>query len=182
MLNATVVGNYFKELQTVTQELSPTSIWNMDETRMNLEHQPAEVLARRGAKSVPGRVGNTRENITLLPCVNAAGGKMPTFIVAKGKTPRSLRSYNMPEGPENAEWRYQQKAWMDDELGEDWFNNLFLKHCGPQRPQILILDSHHSHETLGLLEAALANRIEVLALPSHTTHFYILLTAQCLVL
>ncbi|CAG2185477.1 unnamed protein product [Mytilus edulis] len=45
MLNATVVGNYFKELQTVTEELSPTSIWNMDETGINLEHQPAGVLA-----------------------------------------------------------------------------------------------------------------------------------------
>ncbi|XP_071133040.1 jerky protein homolog [Mytilus edulis] len=171
MLNATVVGNYFKELQTVTEELSPTSIWNMDETGINLEHQPAGVLARRGAKSVPGRVGNTRENITLLPCVNAAGEKMPTFIVAKGKTSRSLRAYNMHEGPENAEWRFQAKAWMDDELGEDWFKNVFLKHCGPQRPQVLVLDSHHSHETLGLLEAALANRIEVLAFPPHTTHF-----------
>ncbi|CAG2186710.1 unnamed protein product [Mytilus edulis] len=41
LLNATVVCNYFKELQTVLQELTPTSICNMDETRNNLEHQPA---------------------------------------------------------------------------------------------------------------------------------------------
>lgn len=56
-----------KELQTVLQELTPTSIWNMDETRNNLEHQPARVLARRVGYTIPGRVGNTRGNITLLP-------------------------------------------------------------------------------------------------------------------
>jgi len=77
----------------------------------------------------------------------------------------------MHEGPEETEWRFQAKAWMDDELGVDWFKNVFLKNCGPQRPQVLILDSHHSHETLGLLEEAIANNIKVLAMPPHTTHY-----------
>ena len=80
MLNPTVVGNYLKELKQVTEGLAPTSIWNMDETGLNLEHQPSRVIARKGAKSVPGRVGNSRENITVLPCVNSAGEKMPPLL------------------------------------------------------------------------------------------------------
>ncbi|XP_033753088.1 uncharacterized protein LOC117336586 [Pecten maximus] len=99
MLNRTTVGNYMLDLYPLATSLPPTSIWNMDETGICLEHQPSRVIARQGSKSVPGRVGNSRENITFLPCVSAAGERMPPFIVGKGKTPRSLRSFNVHEGP-----------------------------------------------------------------------------------
>lgn len=50
----------------------------MDETGKNLEHQQAGLLERRGAKSVPDH-----ENVTLLPCVNAAGGKCQNSLWQK---------------------------------------------------------------------------------------------------
>ena len=56
---------------------------------------------------------------------------------------------------------------MEDSLGHQWFNDVFLKHCGPVRPQLLILDQHRSHEVLELVEMAMANNIILLALPSH---------------
>ena len=46
-----------------------------------------------------------------------------------------------------------------------------MKHCGPDRPQLLLLDGHHSHEVLGLIEKARANSIELLTFPPHTTHY-----------
>ena len=52
---------------------------------------------------------------------------------------------------------------MDAMLGELWFKDHSLKYCGPERPQLIVLDSHSSHETLGLIEAARD------ALPPHTT-------------
>lgn len=55
--------------------------------------------------------------------------------------------------------------------GEQWFKTVFLPNCGNERPQLLILDGHGSHETLGLLELAAQEGIHVLALPPHTTHF-----------
>ena len=57
---------------------------------------------------------------------------------------------------------------MTDEIGEQWFT-----HCGDARPQLLIMDNHHSHESLSLLEAAPANtsNITVLTFPPHTTHY-----------
>ena len=68
MLNPVTVGNYMKELHSYAT-FSPTHIWNMDETGINLEHQPTRVIARQGANSVPGRIGNSRENVTLVPLV-----------------------------------------------------------------------------------------------------------------
>lgn len=74
-------------------------------------------------------------------------------------------------GPPRTHWTYQQNAWTEDILGVEWFCNIFLKGCGEHRPQILILDGHHSHEVLGLIEAASKNNIHIMALPPHTTHY-----------
>ena len=79
------MGDYFKDLHFEVASMLLSSIWNMDETNMCLEHKPANVVARKGAKTVPGRTSNSRETVTLLPCINAAGQKMPPLIIVKGK-------------------------------------------------------------------------------------------------
>lgn len=62
------------------------------------------------------------------------------------------------------------KGWVTDNLGEKWFNNVFLEHCDPQRPQMLIFYGHSSHESLAILMRAIEENILILALPPHTTH------------
>jgi len=44
---------------------------------------------------------------------------------------------------------------MTDGIGEKWFQDIFLTTIEPERPQLLILDGHSSHETLGLLQCAM---------------------------
>ena len=61
---------------------------------------------------------------------------------------------NVSEGPHGAKWTYQANAWTEDVIGVEWFEGIFLKECGPYRPQLLILDGHSSHERLGLMEEA----------------------------
>ena len=114
---------------------------------------------------------NTRESVSVLVCVNAAGQEIPPFCIMRGKTERSLHVYNTSEGVFGARYTYQEKAWMEDVLGVEWFKDHFLKHCGPHRPQLMLLDSHCSHETLGLIEAARENNITLLTFPPHTTHY-----------
>ena len=45
-----------------------------------------------------------------------------------------------------------------------------MAHCGEERPQLNILDGHHSHETIGIIDVARKENI-LLCLPPHTTHF-----------
>ena len=54
---------------------------------------------------------------------------------------------------------------MNDEIGELWFRRVFLPNCGEQRPQLLILDGHSSHESLSLLELAESQDVHILSLP-----------------
>lgn len=174
-LNHVQTGNYFLELLEILERLKLTNkphlLWNMDESGSSMEHNPTLVCARKGARQVPGRTANTRENNTLVVCVNAAGQSMSTLIIVKGKTDRALQGYSTTEGPPKALWTYQEKAWTEDLLGVEWFHNIFLKQCGKQRPQLLIVDGHHSHEVLGLLEKAAEENIHILCLPPHTTQY-----------
>ncbi|CAC5361357.1 unnamed protein product [Mytilus coruscus] len=119
MLNPLKVGRYFVNLHTqlTTNKLSPTEVWNMDETGLSLEHRPSKVLAAEGIRSVPGKTGNSRECVTILPCINAAGEKMPPLVIVKGKTERSLRSFNTHEGPPGSNGPSKKKAWMNDLIG-----------------------------------------------------------------
>ena len=149
----------------------PARIWNCDETGKQLEHTPARVVALKGTRNVVGRTSNDRSHITIMACVNAAGERMPPRVIVKGKTSKSLFGYNTAAAPPNTVWSYQEKARMNEELCEKWFRKVFLQHCGPERPQLLILDGHGSHETLELLQLAEQEGIHILALPPHTTHF-----------
>ncbi|OWF49329.1 Pogo transposable element with KRAB domain [Mizuhopecten yessoensis] len=106
-----------------------------------------------------------------MACVNAAGTSMPPMLIVKGKIRKSLFGYNTAASPQDSVWTYHERAWMNEELGEEWFRNVFLRHCGQERPQLLILDGHGSHETLGLLELAKQENISIIALPPHTTHY-----------
>ncbi|KAL5010141.1 hypothetical protein ScPMuIL_012446 [Solemya velum] len=175
MLNPTVTGKYFNELGNILEMLKlsnqPKKIWNIDETSVPLLHKPARVIASTGAKNVPCRVGNNRENISVLACINADGNSIPPMVIVKGKTPKSLNAYNTKEGVPGAVYTFQEKAWMEDTLGQLWFQNHFLKHCGPERPQLIILDSHSSHESLGLIDAARDENITLLTFPPHTTQW-----------
>ncbi|GFR59263.1 DDE-domain-containing protein [Elysia marginata] len=54
-------------------------------------------------------------------------------------------------------------------MGEEWFRHVFLRHCGPARPQVRLLDSHSSHEVVELLHLAWKENIHLVALLPHTT-------------
>eukprot|EP00105_Crassostrea_gigas_P028411 XP_011450053.1 PREDICTED: uncharacterized protein LOC105344111 [Crassostrea gigas] len=173
MMNREVVSKHFSALGQLVTDLQlddkPECIWNCDEKGFQFEHSPVSVCARKGSRSLPGRISNSRESISVLATINALGVRMPPMVVVKGKTRRSLESFSTADGPPNTVWTFQEKAWMTDARGEQWFEEVFLKYCGPHRPQPLILYSHRSHEVLGLLQMAKANGIHILALPPHTT-------------
>lgn len=68
MLNQTVTDNYFSTLSDKLNQLElqdkPKNIWNIDETSVPLLHKPAKAIVPTGAKNIPGRVGNSRDNVT----------------------------------------------------------------------------------------------------------------------
>ncbi|XP_060564207.1 uncharacterized protein LOC132723495 [Ruditapes philippinarum] len=172
MLNHVVVENYFNDLGKIIQDLNLSSIniWNCDETGLNFEHCPVNVIAERGT-TVVSKTSQKSSNLTIMACVNAAGDAMPPLIITKGKTVKSLHGFKTIDAPKDTVWSYQEKGWITDEIGERWFNQVFIKQCGPKRPQLLVFDDHSSHETLAIIERAIEENIILLSLPPHTTHY-----------
>ena len=108
-VNPTVVGQYFIDLKSILGKgFTPSTIWNMDETHMNFTHTPSRVIASKSARTTPGRVSNSREGVTVFGCGSAYGVILPPLFVVKGKTRKSVESYNISEGPVNAKWTYQR--------------------------------------------------------------------------
>ena len=102
MLNPTVTEKYFLELSNTLVSLGikdiPVRIWNIDETSVPLLHKPTKIIAEKGIKNNPGRVGNSRDNVSVLACINAERGEIPPMIIVKGKTYKSLHGYNTKDG------------------------------------------------------------------------------------
>ena len=171
-MNKTETDRYFDLLRATLDklEVQPEHIWNCDETNIQLEHKPKAVVGRKGS-NVPGRVANSKESVSILGCGNAVGTIMSPMVIVKGKTKRSLMGWKTEDAPPNTKWTFQSKSYMDTCLGLEWFQNVFLQECGSHRPQLLILDSHCSHETLDLLELGKKENITLLSLPSHCTHY-----------
>ena len=174
-LNGPITTSYFDYLCSLLDELNlkeqPARIWNADETGLRFEHDPVKVITEKGIKNVVGKTSEDRTNITILACGNAAGKIISPLVIVKGKTSASLHGYNTVAAPPNTKWAFSDKGWMNDTMGEMWFRDLFLPECGPERPQLLIMDGHSSHETLGILEMAREENIHILCLPPHCTHF-----------
>ena len=98
----------------------------------SFQHKPTKVLANCTLQNTPGRVSDSREGTTFITNACANGTYMPPMIVVKGKTPKSLMGYNTLDGPKDAFWTHQQKAWTDNLLGGEWLQ-LFQNYLGQQQ-------------------------------------------------
>jgi hypothetical protein len=170
---------FFHDAAQYTRGIKPENMWNMDESGFHMEHDPAKIVCKKGVRAVNSRVSSSRENVTVVACTSAAGEVMPPMFIVKGKTYKSLRGFQTTDAPAHSRWTFQAKAWMEDALGVEWFVNVFLKHCGPDRPQVLFLDQHHSHEVFELLEIAKRQNIHIVAFPPHSSHWLQPLDMSC---
>lgn len=67
-----------------------------------------------------------------------------------------------------------QKGWTDGKIGVEWIKifdeQTWEKAAGCH--QLLLVDGHNSHYTLGFLGYTTAHNIHILCYPAHATHIY----------
>ncbi|GFS04179.1 jerky protein [Elysia marginata] len=132
-MNPVVVDHYFQDLDALITSLDlaakPERIRNADETGLQFSPEPDRANGKKGMRGFVARTSNSRESITTLVCVNAAGTAMPPLCVVKGKTMHSVQSFATQDAPQGTVWTYQPNAWMGEALGIEWFREVFLKNC-----------------------------------------------------
>ena len=174
-MDAVKVGKYFAALKDVlsSSELldKPDRLWNMDETGLQLDVKPTKVVAKKGSKHLHSRTSGNRETITVIACVSASGKTLPPHIIVKGKTAKSLMGFNTEASPPGTNWSWSETGWTKQGLAKLWFTDTFMANIGPERPQLLVLDGHDSHNFLELIDLAVENNIHIVEMPAHTSNW-----------
>lgn len=168
------VNNYFRLVEEVFSENllfdKPGSIFNVDETGLQLNNKPGQVIAAKGSKNVSSLTsGEKGETISVVACCNGEGSFLPPYCIFKGKNIKREFSNGMPPG--SVVRMSEKSAYVNAEIFFDWLKNHFL----PRKPAgkvVLILDGHTSHCNLcEMLEFAEEHEIIMICLPAHTTHY-----------
>lgn len=147
----------------------PQSIFNVDESGIQLINKVGKVVAKKGAKVVNKiTTGEKGETVSLVACCSAEGRFLPPSLIYKGKNLKPEFQDGLPTG--SKVFMNQKSAYINSDLFLQWFKELFLPRKAPGR-NILVLDGHCSHVTsIALLELAEAEEVTLLCLPPHTTH------------
>ena len=151
----------------------PNHIWNCDESGVQVGRSGgAIVLARRGSRSVHSIEPNQKEHLSVLSCINVDEGCIPNFYILKGCYFLVDYIVNCEEG---AVMGMQPNAWMTRWLFESWiFHFIECLKRGPgvdlSNRHLLILDGHNSHVTLKVVKISMGSGLDIVSLPSHTSH------------
>ncbi|KAB0790336.1 hypothetical protein PPYR_15330 [Photinus pyralis] len=173
-MNRKEVDEYFGLLEQIMTDYSlfekPANIFNIDETGLQLNNRPGEVLAKKGSKAVSTITSTEKgETITLVACCNAEGSFVPPAIIMKGKNKKKEWEDALPPG--SVLYMSEKSAYINATLFLQWIRDHFM----PRKPLgyvLLILDGHASHvNSVEMLEFAESHQIILLCLPSHTTHY-----------
>ena len=170
-LNADVIKEYFDLLGKVLTEndllSSPRQIYNCDETYLPLNESKEKAVTVKSAKSTYCQSTGSTEHITMLCGVSASGAALPPMIIYPRSFPGGQYRFG---GPDDCVYSKSESGWVDSDLFLQWFKKVFLKYAVQERPLLLLVDGHKSHETLELIDLARSNNVILLCLPAHTTH------------
>ena len=162
------VRSFYSNLeQLYNKENYPAErIWNSDEIGAQAgRNSGGRVWARKGSRFVHKFLPN-------LTCVNAAGDHIPSFYIFRGKR---LRSNYVIRCDDRVATAMQTKAWMTAALFSHWISHFIrcLEKKGGishERRHLLILDEHNFHITLEVMHKCREVGLDLLTLPSHTSH------------
>ncbi|XP_052783979.1 uncharacterized protein LOC128219880 [Mya arenaria] len=165
MSNKKVMDEFFlfwvAQLEKHGVTAKPAQIFNCDETGWcGKEESKVKVIAPRTGPVKQRRV-LTADHVTALLCVSADGKTTPPCIIYKESFPHRTYREGVP---------VSDTGYVNTEIFCQWFLRGFIPNCGKERPVVLLMDNHDSHISLPLIQAARANDIVLVGLPSHTTH------------
>ncbi|EGO19009.1 hypothetical protein SERLADRAFT_352940, partial [Serpula lacrymans var. lacrymans S7.9] len=174
--NKHTVQDYFEKQRQINETFNgipPEHKWNMDEKGIQMgggrKNSGSKFYFDRTKKDVYRVSSDNLELITVIECILAAGICMkPSFILKDGPFPdvRGLESIGSISRTPN--------GWTDHDICERWFSDVFIPEASSRRvnnkPIVLTLDGHSSHEQPAIQKIAYNNNIIIFCFPSKTTH------------
>ena len=131
------------------------------------------VIAERGQKVIVTKRSNSRENVTVVATINAAGEVMPPLIIFRGQRLQE-EWIRRDAGVPGATYTVTDSSMMQGPVFLAFFRR-FRKHLVDNgkidgKPHVIVLDGHASHLTLEVIKFAMDNNLVIFQLPSHSSH------------
>ena len=146
-----------------------SNIWNMDESGFGIgESQATKVLVPLDRKQKYKIVVGKQEWVTVIECINAAGGALTPMIIFKGKNFNS--GWLSPQTPRDWHFGVSENGWTSNIIGLQWLVNVFEPQTCEKaagQPRLLIIDGHGSHVRADFIAHCMNNDIDLLV--SHLT-------------
>lgn len=131
------------------------------------------VIAERGQKVIGTKRANSRENVTVVATINAAGEVMPPLIIFKGQRFQEEWIAN-GAGVPGAMYAVTDSSMMQGPVFLNFIKRFhqYLVANGKidGKPHVIILDGHTSHISVEVIRFAMDNNLDILQLPSHSSH------------
>jgi hypothetical protein len=144
----------------------PEDIVSMEETNFDFDQEAGETLANRGDRTSGQAVTGSANRCTVLLAVTMSGGKLPPYIIFKGKDARGSRvwkEFATTEAmtkfgyPEEAFYAVQPNAWMDEKRFLDWTERVWkpfiVRPAASAHGSYMIMDEFKVHLMSSCLNA-----------------------------
>jgi hypothetical protein len=165
------VNQFFEKLGNVLtkHKVTPSRIWNLDETGVQTVLKPKKIVAAKGTKQVGAVVSAERGTlVTVELAANAIGNTIPPMFVF----PRlKFKDLFIRDGPPECIGAGNSSGWMTSTEFLIFMDH-FIKYTKPtpSEPVLLLLDNHSSHIDIKVVEKAKENSVIMLSFPPHCTH------------
>eukprot|EP00904_Undaria_pinnatifida_P002903 jgi/Undpi1/12613/HiC_scaffold_6.g02282.m1 len=158
---------------TKDNNLQANHLWNTDETGATPQGtKTLKLITECGQKVVSTVRSNSRENMTMVTTINAAGDVLFPLIISKGQRVQAAWM-DETKGPENARYARTESPFMQGSVFIEYLkafhNQLEERGLLDGKPHVLVLDGHASHVNFDVIKLAKTLNIVLFQLPSHTS-------------
>ena len=143
---------------TMLSKYELNQIYNADEFDLFYRAQPEKSLHLKDERCVGRKHSKLR--LTGLAAANAAGEKLPMFVIGKSKSPRCFK--NIKHLP--CHYRSQNKSWMDSILFEEWVREIDRRFTAEGKKIALVVDNCPAYPSIDNLVS-----VDLIFFPPNTT-------------
>jgi hypothetical protein len=112
-----------------------------------------------------------REWVSTSECMSATDHSIRPVIIFKGKSPQTTWFHH----DQIPDWIYtiSENGWTSNRIALAWLTNVFLPETQPSgdEARLLILDGHGSHIIIEFLWTCKQNKVYMVFLAPHSTHY-----------
>lgn len=171
------IQSHFERLEHLLMEHKyPNAlIFNMDETMVRSTSTKLKVIAPHTCVDPKITIDDQMFHITVCFCVSGAGEHCKPLVIL----PKVLFPEELDQFADYFAWSGQSSGWITREIFEQWTIKIFMPYVETIRRRssefshcraLLLVDSHSSRAAPETLQMLHDNNVDVLTIPSHTSH------------